>query len=215
MSKYNVYFKNHHIKTNLYMKQNKYFGLEEMKMKKVIKGGLLSVIAVLSVVVVNLPVRGSAEPEVIPTIENPYTVEELRAKYDSMTKYRLEMPTVGISVDCVYTENNQPNVDAFDVIQASDVTSRLRFFGHKSESFKDLHNVKVGDEFTYNGETYIVVFSDAGFVTEDGTDIMSEETGELLLYEHDVEMITCNNVEENINSRWLVLADKKGFFNWR
>lgn len=129
--------------------------------------------------------------------------------YSGLTTYRLEMPTAGISVDCVYTSGNQDGVDTYDVVHSTGVTSCIRLLGHNNRTMKSLHNVQVGDEFTYNGVTYVVVFSGTGVVNDAWDNVISDATGELLLYNHAVELITCHNTYLNKGNRWVVLADVK------
>lgn len=128
--------------------------------------------------------------------------------FEELETYHLSMPTVEINADCTYVINTQESTDTYDIVHAKGL-SFVRLSGHNTRSLKKLHNVKVGDEFTYNDIDYVVTFSGTGVVTEDWENVMSDETGELLLCTSDIELITCYETWKNSMNRWVVLGKEK------
>lgn len=128
--------------------------------------------------------------------------------FAELETYHLSMPSVNIEAECTYASNIQENTDTYDIVHAKGL-SFIRLSGHNTRSLKNLHNVKVGDEFTYNGVAYLVTFSGTGRVTEDWENVISDKTGELLLCTSDIELITCYQTHLNKLNRWVVLGEEK------
>lgn len=130
----------------------------------------------------------------------------------------ISVPRIGLK--SVFTQGpfTQNAVDANDILLAYAYAIGLGendpfILGHNTHSLKNLRNIQVGTNIylNFNGilETYQVVVSELGQVTEDQSDIRGINSGETIYRNLGVKTLHMYTCDYSVsNGRWIVLAKK-------